>query len=399
MRYFYLLVVLALVAPAVNAHPRFAKAEGVSCAYCHVNPKGGGKRNYRGDFYEKALSFAKFDDEAEAKKAGVELGPEADKKPASFVKGASVLPPVPPPAPKPTPAPPAPKPVFVDPKTIADFGQWVSPEGIAFIKIPAGSYVRGTTDVQKATLQDRKQWSPLNAVEQPAKTVTITRPFLLSKTEVTQAQWNALMVPPEGEVKFTKNGKPIKKKDAVENPSAFKKGKDAPNRPVENVSWSDAKAFCRTLQASAKEDGDTNAKYRLPTEAEWEYAARAGSTGLYPMGPNKAPEDAKTLGEMAWMNRNAANTTHPVGTKTANAWGLFDMAGNVWEWCEDAYSPTAYAELPNADPVYQSKFATERVLRGGCWFLDERAQRVGLRGGNLPTLKSQYVGFRIVREL
>ena len=143
------------------------------------------------------------------------------------------------------------------------------------------------------------------------------------------------------------------------------------------------KRFCRTMQVSAKEDGDTNAKYRLPTEAEWEYAARAGSKGLYPMGPNKTPEDAKTLGEMAWMNRNAANTTHPVGTKTPNAWGIFDMSGNVWEWCEDAYSPTAYAELPNADPMYQSKFATERVLRGGCWvFWMKRAQRVGLRGGN-----------------
>ena len=393
-----LAVVLFVLAfsQTANAHPRFAKAEGVSCAYCHVNPKGGGKRNYRGDFYEKSLSFVEFNDEAEAKKAGVEVGPEADKKPASLVKGASVLPLPPKPAPQPTPAPKAP---FVDPASVADFGEWVSPEGIVFVKIPAGKYVRGTTDLQKAELQKANQWSPLNAVEMPAQTVTISRPFLMSKTEVTQKDWNALMVPPDGPVKFNKNGKPIKKKDAVENPSAFKKGGDAPNRPVENVSWWDAKAFCKTLMETAKESGDTRGKYRLPTEAEWEYAARAGSDGFYPMGPDKKPETPAALGEMAWMNNNSANTTHPVGKKAPNAWGLYDMAGNVWEWCEDAFSPTAYKELPTADPVYQSKYATERVMRGGCWFLDARAQRVNLRGGNLPTLKSQYVGFRLVREL
>ena len=228
MRYFYLLVVLALAVPAANAHaPALRKSRGRFLRVHAMSIRKAGASATTGAIsMKKALSFANFNDEAEAKKAGVEVGPEADKKPASLVKGASVLPP----APKPTPPPPAPKPAFIDPKTVPDFGQWVSPEGIAFVKIPAGSYVRGTTDAQKATLQDRKQWSPLNAVEQPAKMVTITRPFLLSKTEVTQAQWNALMVPPEGEVKFTKNGKPIKKKDAVENPSAFKKGGEAPNR-------------------------------------------------------------------------------------------------------------------------------------------------------------------------
>ena len=387
------LLLLALSQTA-HAYPRFAKAEGVSCAYCHVKLSGGGVRNYRGAFYAKQMhSFAGFNDEAEAKAANVAVGPEADKKPASLVKGASVLPP-----PAPTPPPAAPKPPFVDPRNVPDFGEWLSPEGIVFIKIPAGSYVRGTTDAQKAALQKAGQWSALNSVEQPAKTVTISRPFLLSKTEVTQKQWDDQMVPPPAAPQLGKNGKPLRVK-AIVNPSAFKNTTEAPNRPVENVSWNDAKLYCRTLRASSQEDGDTTGKYRLPTEAEWEYAARAGSPDLYPMGPDKKPVTPETLGGMAWMNGNAANTTHAAGQKTPNAWGLCDMTGNVWEWCEDAYSPTAYRDLPANDPLYQSKFATERVMRGGCWFLDARAQRVGLRGGNLPTLKSQYVGFRVVREL
>ena len=399
--FFATLFLLLLILPhAAHAHKAYADAEGLHCGYCHVNPAGKGPRNYRGAFYAKQMhSFAGFNDAAEAKAAGVEIGPEADSKPASLLAGKSVLPP---PVPKPTPPPfPAePKPPFTDPRNVPDFGEWQSPEGMVFIKIPAGSYVRGTTDAQKAALQKAGQWSPLNRVEQPAKTVTISRPFLLSKTEVTQKQWNALMVPPPAPVVLGKNGKPLKPKvKPAVNPAAFQNGGDAPNRPVENVSWNDAKSFCRTLRTASQADGDTSGKYRLPTEAEWEYAARAGSPDLYPMGADKKPATPETLPSMVWMNANAQNTTHPVGQKTPNAWGLCDMAGNVWEWCEDAYSPTAYRDLPTTDPLYQSKFATERVMRGGCWFLDARAQRVGLRGGNLPTLKSQYVGFRVVREL
>ncbi len=393
--------VLLALPHAAHAHKKYAIAEGVSCAYCHVSAVGGGKRNYRGDFYQKQMhSFANFDDAAEAKAAGVEVGPEADKKPASLVAGKSVLPPpTGQPVPESTPTP-APKLPFTDPHNTPDFGEWVSPEGITFIKIPAGNYVRGTTAAQQAELQKAGQWSPMHQVEQPAKNVTISRPFLISNTEVTQKQWNDLMVPPPPPVKFGKNGQPIKPKvKPTENPSAFKTGVDAPARPVENVSWYEAKGFCKATMDAAKEAGDMRGVYRLPTEAEWEYAARAGSNGLYPNGPDTKPVDDKSLAAMAWMNANAANKTHPVGQKIPNAWGLYDMAGNVWEWCEDAYSPTAYQNLPDRDPIYQNQYATERVMRGGCWFLDTRAQRVGLRSGNLPTLKSQYVGFRIVRDL
>jgi formylglycine-generating enzyme required for sulfatase activity len=210
----------------------------------------------------------------------------------------------------------------------------------------------------------------MDAVEQPARDVRITRPFLLSKTEVTQAQWKALM--------------------GGGSPSAFK----GDTLPVENVTWGDTQTFCQALH-----DLDAGGKYRLPTEAEWEYAARAGSTDFYGMGADKSPISTANLQEYTWMNSNSGNKTQPVGTRRPNAWGFADMQGNVWEWCQDWYSPTAYSSLPAADPLFRSPAATERVLRGGCWYLDARAQRVSLRGGNLPTYKSQYAGFRVARDL
>jgi len=338
---------LAVLTPErIQARPEYAKAEGKSCAYCHEDPKGGKRRNYRGRYYgQKMRSFAGFNNADEAKKAGVVPLPEEGATLAAFK-------------------------ATTDPKLLPDFAEWVGPAGITFIKIPAGAFLRGTTDAQKAELQKAGVWTAMDAVEQPSREVRLTRPFLLSKTEVTQAQWKALM-----------NGA---------NPSAFK----GDTLPVENISWPETQAFCKALR-----DAEPNAFYRLPTEAEWEYVARAGSTDLYAMGADKTPITPATLKEYTWMNGTANNKTQPVGTKKPNAWGLHDMQGNVWEWCQDWYSPTSYASLPPADPLYKSTAATERVLRGGCWYLDSRAQRVALRGGNLPTYKSQYAGFRVVREL
>lgn len=260
--------------------------------------------------------------------------------------------------------------------TLADFAE-VELDGIVFIKIPAGTFVRGTTEPQREALQALGLWSPLFSVEQPAKEVRITRPFLLGKYEVTQAQWTAVMGP----------GQP----NRPGNPSAFK----GPNLPVETVNWTEAQAFCQKLSEQSK------AKYRLPTEAEWEYAARAGDNTPFGAGADKKPITRDTLDQYAWMNANSGNKTHPVGAKKPNAWGLYDMLGNVWEWCQDGYAPDAYAKLPDRaeNPSFWSDAVTERVLRGGCWFLDHRAQRVALRGGNLPTLRNAYMGFRLVREL
>ena len=99
------------------------------------------------------------------------------------------------------------------------------------------------------------------------------------------------------------------------------------------------------------------------------------------------------------MNGTAPNGTGTAGAKRPNAWGLYDMVGNVWQWCEDAYSSTAYARTPEVDPLFTNPDATERVLRGGCWFLDARAARPAQRGGNVPSFKSPYGGVRLVREI
>ncbi len=152
-----------------------------------------------------------------------------------------------------------------------------------------------------------KSESGRDSNEGPQHQVTISKAFELQTTEVTQSQWQAVM---------------------GSTPSDFK----GPDLPVEQVSWDDAQAFISKLNALG--DGY---RYRLPTEAEWEYAARAGTTGPY----------AGDLDAMAWYSQNSGNKTHPVGTKAPNAWGLYDMHGNVWEWTQDwdgAYSSSAVTD-------------------------------------------------------
>jgi formylglycine-generating enzyme required for sulfatase activity len=173
--------------------------------------------------------------------------------------------------------------------------------GIEFILIPAGSFTMGSNDG--------------DSDEKPPHTVTISRPFYIGKYEVTQKQWVIIM---------------------GNNPSGFKGG----NNPVENVSWNDVQEFIRKLNAK---EGTT--AYRLPTEAEWEYACRAGSTTKYCFGNDKSQ-----LGQYAWYEKNSDNKTHPVGQLQANAWGLYDMHGNVWEWCEDWYGEDYYSSSPSTDP-------------------------------------------------
>ena len=170
------------------------------------------------------------------------------------------------------------------------------------------------------------------------------RDYYMGATEVTQSQWQAVM-----------GG----------NPSYFKGG----NRPVERVSWNDAQEFIRKL--NAKEE--TN-KYRLPTEAEWEHAARAGSSGDWCFG-----NDESLLEEYAWYDKNSGSQTHPVGQKRPNAWGLYDMHGNVWEWCQDMID------------------GRDRVCRGGSWYYFARNSRLAFRFRLSPDLTSGDLGFRLTR--
>lgn len=215
--------------------------------------------------------------------------------------------------------------------------------GMQLVLIPAGEFQMGSTTG--------------GADEGPVHRVRISKPFYLSKYEVTQAQWEAVM---------------------GTQPSKFRG--DA-NRPVANVSWEEAQEFLRKL--NAQEGGR---KYRLPTEAEWEYAARAGSTTAYSFG-----DDARQLGEYAWYDQNAGGTTHPVGQKRPNAWGLYDMHGNVWEWVQDWKG--AYTAGAAEDPTGPSTGAL-RVIRGGSWYFPAQFVRAAYRLWYVPGYRVGDLGFR-----
>ena len=212
--------------------------------------------------------------------------------------------------------------------------------------------------------------------EKPQHQVRITRPFFLGIHEVTQGQYQAVM---------------------GENPSQFKGSDDL---PVEQVSWLDAVLFCNKLSEQEKKTPfyRINGRevtiaggngYRLPTEAEWEYACRAGSTTLYPFG-----DDMSKLGDHAWYESNSGLKTHPVGQKRPNAWGLYDMLGNVWEWCQDWYEDGYYRASPPADPPGPSE-ASYRVIRGGSWNDNARYCRPASRYGSAPEYRGDYLGFRV----
>jgi formylglycine-generating enzyme required for sulfatase activity len=221
--------------------------------------------------------------------------------------------------------------------------------GMKFALIPAGEFAMGSPAADKDAYDDEK----------PQHQVRITQPFYLGVTEVTQGQYRAV---------------------TGQNPSQFQ---GADNLPVETVSWNDAVAFCNAL--STKE-GRT---YRLPTEAEWEYACRAGNPGRFAFG-----DDDRMLDRYAWYVGNSDTRTHPVGQKQPNSFGLYDMHGNVWEWCADGYSADYYKESPGVDPPGPSG-ASVRVGRGGSWFSDPRVCRSAGRYGNAPGVRLFYLGFRL----
>ena len=197
--------------------------------------------------------------------------------------------------------------------------------------------------------------------EQPVRLVTLS-PFWLAKTEVTQAQWEAVM---------------------GSNPSYFKGGQ----LPVENVSWDDTMEFCRKLTERERQAGRLPAGtiYTLPTEAQWEYACRAGTTEDYAGG----------LDAMAWYGKNSGVTTHAVGTMRANAWGLHDMHGNVWEWCLDWYGPYLGGRVTDPKGV---PLGSNRVIRGGCWSIGAYGARSANRNFNVPGNRYDGIGFRPARS-
>ena len=232
---------------------------------------------------------------------------------------------------------------------------------IEFVLIPAGEFAMGSPD-------DEPDRDPED--EGPVRQVQITRPYFLGVYEVTQAQYE---------------------KVTGENPAAHKE----PTCPVENVSWNDAVAFCERLSA------DTGRTVRLPTEAEWEYACRAGTTTPFAFG--------EILSSKTDANFDGASTTYgggakgpflkettPVGSYAANAWGLYDMHGNVWEWCQDWYNKAYYKDAPAEDPQGPPS-AAERVIRGGSFTYPPVCCRTADRYRREPEDSSRRgLGFRVV---
>ncbi|MEO2029662.1 MAG: formylglycine-generating enzyme family protein [Fuerstiella sp.] len=168
-------------------------------------------------------------------------------------------------------------------------------------------------------------------------------------------------------------------------PSEFKGAQN----PVENVSWDDAVEFCRKLSELPAEKS-AGYVYRLPTEAEWEYACRAGTTTAYSFGDSKSE-----LGEYAWYRKNSGDTTHPVGGKPPNAWGLYDMHGNVLEWCQDWYE--YYPSGSVTDPTGAAS-GPYRVYRGGSWISRSGYCRSADRYGRAPDYRFSSGGFRVLRS-
>jgi sulfatase modifying factor 1 len=235
------------------------------------------------------------------------------------------------------PQPPSVPPTWKDPVT-----------GMEFVFIKGGCFVMGDT------------FGDGDKDEKPVHQVCVDD-FYLGKYEVTQGQWEKVM---------------------GNNPSYFKNC--GGNCPVEQVSWNDVQEFISRLnQRSGK-------RYRLPVEAEWEYAARSGGKREKWSGTSSEGE----LGQYAWYGGNSGSRTHPVGEKRPNGLGLYDMSGNVWEWCADWYGENYYQGSPRNNPKGPDN-GSYRVLRGGAWLNDPRLVRAAIRTWGAPASRSRYIGFRL----
>ena len=235
--------------------------------------------------------------------------------------------------------------------------------GMEFVYVPGGCFQMGQTEADKAQLIKaigKKNYKKWYANELPRHKVCVNG-FWMGKYEVTQAQWENIM---------------------GENPSSFK-GAD---RPVEKVSWNDAQEFLQKM------NGRGQGEFRLPSEAEWEYAARAGTQTAYSFG-----DDPNQLGKYAWYLDNSNQETHPVGQKQPNAFGLYDMHGNVWEWCADTYHKN-YNGAPNDGSIWGNLGDKKaKVLRGGSWLNEPSGVRSAYRLRLEPVDQYDDVGIRVVR--
>ena len=237
--------------------------------------------------------------------------------------------------------------------------------------VPAGTFAMGAAPGEQDS----------SVVEAPQHPVTLTRPFYMAAFPTTQAQWQALMA--GNPAHFTVAGQGSATDDLT--------------RPVESVSWNDVTAagtgFLARLNAATAGQRPQGMVFRLPTEAEWEYACRAGTTTRFTWGDDPF---LAAISHFAWWTHDSSFSTHPVGSLgpgSANSWGVFDMAGNVFEWCEDWYGP--YAAGAQTEPQGPAG-GTTRVVRGGAWFYDAPYCRSANRSTSGVDDRFASIGFRVV---
>ncbi len=243
-----------------------------------------------------------------------------------------------------------------------------------FALVPAGSFTMGSAVDELGRDSD-----------EALHTVTLSSDFLMATTEVTEKMWDSVMG-----------------------------GTSTSLMPKNSVSWDDAVVFCNAMSVAGGYtpaytingtygdvtwNKDANG-YRLPTEAEWEYACRAGSNTAYPGGSIDVLfcEMDADLDAVGWYCNNSGDTLHEVGLKTANSWGLYDMQGNLWEWCWDAYTEDAQ-DLGGTDPVNDGSVGAKRMVRGGCYTSFTHFCRAAARTNTVPTLEHALYGFRVVRTI
>lgn len=221
------------------------------------------------------------------------------------------------------------------------------------VEIPGGTMLGGTSMLFSIIPQPK-------VGSKETVQVKIAKPFAMCSTEVTQGQWRAIM---------------------GSNPSEFYKCGD--DCPVENISWNEAKEFIKRLNAR------TGKSYRLPSEQEWAYACQAGMKSDY-CGSSE-------IDSIAWFQINAEGSTHPVATKHSNAWGIYDMSGNVWEWVEDSWH-----ENFNGAPIDGKAWlgdSINRVVRGGSWYSDVQSSQSASRFGFNQSARSNNIGFRLAKTI
>ena len=240
--------------------------------------------------------------------------------------------------------------------------------GMAFIPVPAGAFLMGSPDRDPVAQR----------TEQPQHQVSISKGFLIGRFEVTQAQWEAVI----GSNPYTRD-----RSNPFYNRPGMAERITRPDHPA-TVSWNDAQEFIAALNAK-----EGHNRYRLPSEAEWEYVARAGTTTVYSFG-----DDVRELGVYAWFNGDfSTGGSHPVGQKKPNQWGLYDVHGNAWEWVRDWYDPAYYRTSTTVDPNGPAS-GSERVVRGGSWHATGNGWRSASRRDYAPDYRGISIGFRLVME-